>query len=186
MSDGVTREVRGEDPQSRRSPTALVLALGGVLGIFVGVGSYTFRYAEGLSYLSTDPVACVNCHIMRPQYDAWQKSSHHANAVCVDCHLPVAFIPKYIAKAENGYRHSKEFTAGTFDEPIFVKERGREILQSNCVRCHEGLVAEMSAGASEPDEQVSCVRCHSGVGHGEPARLGGRLRPHENLTEQEP
>jgi hypothetical protein len=35
-------------------------------GIFVGIGGYTFRYAEGLSYFSTDPAACANCHIMQP------------------------------------------------------------------------------------------------------------------------
>ena len=79
-----------------------LLLLGALAGVLLGVGGYTFHYAEGLSYLSTDPAACVNCHIMQPQYDSWQKSSHHAVASCVDCHLPHDFIGKYIAKAENG------------------------------------------------------------------------------------
>ena len=54
--------------------TLLVIALG--LGL--GIGGYTFLYAKGLSYMSTDPEVCANCHIMQPQYDSWQKSSHHA------------------------------------------------------------------------------------------------------------
>src|SRR5690606_6300883 len=88
-----------------------------LLGALAGVGGYTFRYAEGFSYFSTDPTACVNCHIMQPQYDSWQKASHHAVATCIDCHLPHTFVAKYIAKAETGDRHRKEFTAQTFAEP---------------------------------------------------------------------
>jgi hypothetical protein len=63
--------------------SALLVALWGLLG---GIGAYTFHYAEGFSYFSTDPRACVNCHIMNPQYDSWQNSSHHTVASCVDCH----------------------------------------------------------------------------------------------------
>src|SRR5262249_39642603 len=64
----------------------LVLAI--ALGVVLGLGGFTFRYAEGLSYFSTDPKACANCHIMRRQYDGWQKASHHGAATCADCHLP--------------------------------------------------------------------------------------------------
>jgi len=152
---------------------AILLAV--TLGLAAGVGSYTFRYAEGLSYFSTDPAACVNCHIMRPQYDAWQKSSHHDVAKCVDCHLPQAFIPKYLAKAENGYRHGERFTTQNFVEPIFVQAAGRKILQDNCVRCHELLVHEIGASRRGKSDDLSCVHCHAGVGHGERAGLGGPL-----------
>jgi cytochrome c nitrite reductase small subunit len=146
-----------------------LIALSVSFGLFAGVGLYTFRYAEGLSYFSTDPAACVNCHIMRPQYNAWLTSSHHNAATCIDCHLPHTFIAKYLAKAENGYRHSKEFTAQTFAEPIMIQRRGREILQANCVDCHRSLVHDMVSG------QSSCVHCHLSVGHGERAGLGGPL-----------
>jgi cytochrome c nitrite reductase small subunit len=63
-----------------------------LLGVLLGLGAYTFRYAEGLSYFSTDPRACVNCHIMRDAYDSWQKASHHAAATCVECHLPTGLV----------------------------------------------------------------------------------------------
>jgi cytochrome c nitrite reductase small subunit len=169
-----------------RAKRLLSLALACMLGALLGIGSFTFRYAEGFSYFSAEPSACVNCHIMRPQFDAWQKSSHHAVAVCIDCHLPHDLVPKFVAKAENGYRHSLEFTAGTFAEPIFVQARGREILEENCVRCHAGLVAEIDPHGASAQDRLSCVGCHTGVGHGESARLGGRLRAAESEESKKP
>jgi cytochrome c nitrite reductase small subunit len=130
----------------------LLIGLACSIGAALGIGAFTFRYAEGFSYFSTNPTACVNCHIMRPQFDAWQKSSHHAVAVCVDCHLPHDFV-----------------------EPIVVQKRGLQILEDNCVRCHGELVASMHWMSTGDSERISCVRCHGGVGHGEVARLGGPL-----------
>jgi cytochrome c nitrite reductase small subunit len=160
----------------------LPLALAVVIGIIAGVGSYTFRYARGLSYLSTDPAACVNCHIMQPQFDAWLHSSHRTAAVCVDCHLPEALIPKYATKAENGWRHGKLFTTQAFAEPIRVQEAGLAVLQENCVRCHDALVHELSPTASGEKDGVKCVHCHAGVGHGDRTGLGGPMRPAEFET----
>ncbi len=145
-----------------------------LLGIAIGTGAYTFRYAEGFSYFSTDPKACVNCHIMTPQYDSWQKSSHHGAATCVDCHLPHDFIGKYIAKADNGYHHSKGFTLQDFHEPIMIKEKNRKILQANCIECHEDMVHELFRRDITKPDAVSCVHCHASVGHGAlPTSMGG-------------
>jgi cytochrome c nitrite reductase small subunit len=144
------------------------------IGVAAGIGAFTFRYAEGLSYLQTDPRACVNCHIMQPEYDAWQKSSHHQVAVCVDCHLPHSFFEKYFAKAENGFRHGEKFTTQNFVEPIAVQARGLEILQENCLYCH-GAIAHDIAGDGSPRSNLPCIHCHSGVGHGAKAGLGPPL-----------
>jgi len=147
-----------------------------LLGVLFGIGGYTFKYAEGFSYLSADPKACVNCHIMNSQYDSWQKASHHGIAKCVDCHLPHDFIPKYLAKSENGFFHSKGFTFQDFHEPILIKSRNSQVLQENCLACHEDLVMDLVAGARTDWDAVRCVHCHQSVGHGEPAGLGGPQR----------
>jgi cytochrome c nitrite reductase small subunit len=136
-----------------------------LFGIFSGIGTFTFDYAEGTSYFSTDPRACVNCHIMQPQFDSWTKSSHHAVAGCVDCHLPHETIPKYISKADNGWNHSLAFTLQNFHEPIQIKPRNRRILEHNCVNCHSMVVHEMVAGGTAT-QSLSCVHCHAHVGHG--------------------
>lgn len=137
-----------------------------VLGLMLGLGAFTFDYAEGLSYFSTDPAACANCHIMNEQYDSWQKASHHTVAKCVDCHLPHSLVPKYLAKAENGYFHSKGFTFQDFHEPIMIKPRNADILQKNCLVCHGDLVHELVSGATTDETAVRCVHCHASVGHG--------------------
>lgn len=195
-----TEEVKGRRWLLRsmfpRSPgTRLPVFFAIALGVGTGVGSYTFSYAKGLSYFGTEPSACVNCHIMEPQYAGWQKASHHTVARCIDCHLPAAFVPKYLAKAENGYRHGKLFTTQTFDEPITIKPAGLAILQANCERCHADLVHGLAGyGAYEltaaddaldgagrhvepgSDQSVPCIHCHWTVGHGERAGLGGPWR----------
>ena len=154
----------------RRGAWTLLAVL---IGVALGIGTFTFVYAEGASYLSTDPKACVNCHIMRAEYDAWQKSSHHGNATCVDCHLPAAGLAKWWAKGMNGWNHSKAFTLQDFPEPIQITPRNARILQENCLRCHGDLVHDLVAGATRESDELRCVHCHDTVGHGPRAGLGG-------------
>jgi cytochrome c nitrite reductase small subunit len=135
-------------------------------GVILGLGAYTFRYAEGLSYFSNDPKACVNCHIMREHYDGWQKASHHTVAVCNDCHVPHDFARKYLAKAEHGFWHSKGFTLQDFPEPIRIKARSAAHVQENCIKCHAGVVHEIVDRGSAADVSNNCLRCHASVGHG--------------------
>lgn len=165
-----------DDPQtedaarpSRRAYAVVVVAL----GVLTGVSLVTFEHADGLSYFSTDPAACANCHIMEPQYDSWQKSSHHTVATCVDCHLPHDFLGKYRAKAENGWRHSVAFTLQNFHEPIRIRPSNQRLLHDNCVGCHEALVHDLVPGATTDPDFLACVHCHSDVGHGPRAGLGG-------------
>lgn len=159
----------GKKPGTRGTSVLVVL-----IGLLLGIGGFTFLYAEGLSYMSDDPKVCVNCHIMQPQYDSWQKASHHTVATCVDCHLPHGFIGKYLAKGENGFHHSVAFTLQNFHEPIMIKAKNSRILQDNCVYCHAGLVHEQLARAADGTGEVHCVHCHRSVGHGETTGLGRR------------
>lgn len=157
-----------------RAGGRLMLGVCALVGVVVGLGGFTFRYAEGLSYFSTDPRACANCHIMNDQYTSWTKGPHHSFAGCVDCHLPHDLVPKLVAKAVNGYHHSKGFTLEDFHEPIQIKPANAAILQAACVRCHDGLVHDVldAAGSAKggaparPDQQLRCVHCHRNAGHG--------------------
>ena len=116
--------------------------------------------------MSNDPKGCVNCHIMRDHFDGWARSSHHAVAVCNDCHSPHSLVGKYVTKAENGFLHSKAFTLQEFHDPIRIRPRNSRILQDACVRCHHDLVADVLGHGGSDDGSVSWVRCHASVGHG--------------------
>ncbi|HEY3352383.1 MAG TPA: NapC/NirT family cytochrome c, partial [Polyangia bacterium] len=102
-------------------------------GAFAGLGLFTFNYAAGTAYLSNDPAACANCHLMNDQFESWRKGPHHAVATCNDCHVPPQFPAKYVAKARNGYHHSMGITLQparpddpgarrVFEEPVRIKD----------------------------------------------------------------
>ncbi len=138
-------------------PGVILLAL---LGILVGVSGYTFYYARGYSYLSNDPTACVNCHVMRDKFDAWQVSPHRF-ALCNDCHVPHNLAGKYAVKMEHGIRHSYVFTFG--NPQIFrLRPSGYKVVEDNCVRCHATAVSTIMHGG---DGQRRCFECHKGMGH---------------------
>ena len=139
---------------------AIIAAI--ALGIAGGIGAYTFVYAQGGSYLTNDPAACANCHIMQEQYSAWQKSSHHAVAVCNDCHAPHdSLVAKYYCKGRNGFFHSLAFTTGEFHEPIMITDYNRGVTEDACRYCHDQFTHSIDLGT----EPLSCMRCHSEVGH---------------------
>lgn len=151
----------------KSKPQMLVIVAVALAALVGGLGLFTFSHAKGWSYLSTDPAACVNCHIMRPQYASWQHSSHKSVATCQDCHMPHDFVGKWYTKARAGWNHSKAFTTGNFHEPIQITKVDKEIALHNCVACHKQLVGDMHITVSRKNEQdaPTCTSCHGNVGH---------------------
>ena len=143
---------------------ALPIAAAVTAGILTAVGGYTFIYARGYSYMTNDPAACANCHVMENHYRAWMKSSHRAVAVCNDCHTPPGLIPKYTVKAINGFNHSVAFTTGRFPEPLRITDMNHGVTEKACRKCHQEVVDAIE-GPHPDTEQLSCIRCHSTVGH---------------------
>ncbi len=145
-------------------------ALAGLIGLSVGIGGFTFFYADGASYLGRDAAACANCHVMNEQYAGWMRSSHRAVAVCNDCHAPHSLLPKYFTKALNGFKHSVAFTTGAFPEPIRITSFNRRVTEGTCRYCHADLLPSLADGGHDGSD-VSCIRCHGSVGHPEPAPM---------------
>ena len=142
-----------------------------MLGIALGIGGFTFVYARGASYLTNDPAACANCHIMQEHFSAWVKSSHHSVAGCNDCHTPHDnIVAKYATKASNGFWHSLGFTTGRFPDPLRIKEGNHRITEHACRYCHAEITDAIEHGATASGDEserneISCVRCHKYVGH---------------------
>lgn len=161
----------------------------GLMGTAMGLGAYTFVYARGASYLTTNPAACANCHVMQEHYDAWLKSSHRNVATCSDCHMPHDVIGKYMEKARNGFLHSLAFTTGRYPDPLQIRPGNREVTERQCRTCHGEITQAIEWGGATagredgPDiarseggrpqlhdgiiegDRLSCIRCHTYAGH---------------------
>ncbi|MGV3774017.1 MAG: cytochrome c nitrite reductase small subunit [Verrucomicrobiales bacterium] len=148
-----------------RKRVAQGIVLGAALGTAVGIAGYTFIYAKGASYLTNNPQACANCHVMQSHFDAWLKSTHRSVAVCNDCHAPHDLLGKYIVKADNGFWHSLKFTTGDFPDNMSMREMNKRVTEKACLSCHQQIVDAIAPHADSKGEVTSCIRCHSGVGH---------------------
>ena len=149
-----------------RAGNRAVLVIAILLGVLLGLCGYTFVYAKGYSYMTNDPEACANCHIMRDHYRAWTRSSHHAVAVCNDCHTPPGLVPKYFTKAQNGFWHSFYFTTGRYPDPLRITARNHDITETACRKCHLELTRSIDPAHAETGRGgLSCTKCHNDVGH---------------------
>jgi cytochrome c nitrite reductase small subunit len=166
----------------QRSGSITIFA-SGIIGIAIGLAAYTFIYAKGYSYLTNNPAACANCHVMQAQYDAWMKSSHHSVATCNDCHTPHNIVGKYAVKANNGFWHSFYFTSGRYPDTIEITKFDHQITENACLRCHESITSAIDGNVVHGKAAgLQCTRCHNSVGHSESASaslIHSSWSPHE-------
>jgi cytochrome c nitrite reductase small subunit len=136
------------------------------MGCFVGMGVWVATISEATSYFSDDPKACINCHVMTPEYATWQHSSHARVATCNDCHVPHdSTLSKYYFKAKDGFRHSLLFTLRKEHQVMQAIPESKQVIQENCLRCHAQVVQEVKAQA-HADATRSCTDCHRETPHG--------------------
>ncbi len=141
----------------------------------VGVGLYVTDFT---AYLGNNPTTCNNCHVMDAVYESWYHGAHKQWANCADCHTPHALIPKYWVKTVSGYHHVSAFLLGDIPDAIRAKESSRQVVQENCIRCHQTTVSTMLDNP-EPFDRY-CFDCHRSVAHGE---RGISLLPYQHTEE---
>lgn len=138
--------------------------------LYIGIAALVAVLAVGLYvtdftvYLGDNPTTCNNCHVMDGVYEGWYHAGHQTWATCNDCHTPHALIPKYFTKAKSGMNHVTMFTLGHIPEPLRAKVSTQEIIQHNCIRCHETTISEVADG--QMGSGRNCVDCHRTVAHG--------------------
>ncbi len=164
-----------QSPPRRRAlgagSVAVVVCLAATLWVFGNL----VAESKALSYLSSEPETCINCHVMNAQYNTWRHSSHAAYATCVDCHLPHGdLVAKMISKSRDGWKHSVAFTLDSFEPAIRISEDGARRVQDNCIECHSRTTAAIGRNASHYDVHDDpyvktgrlCWDCHRSVPHG--------------------
>jgi cytochrome c nitrite reductase small subunit len=173
-------------PENWRIPVVILM------GFIVGLGLFLLRISNAASYLSDKSETCINCHVMNPQYATWNHSSHREVAHCNDCHVPHNNVfNKYYFKAMDGLRHATIFTVRAEPQVIYIKEAGKNVVQQNCVRCHERFLTDNLAVSNlshlKPDRTTrQCLDCHRETPHGRVNSLASvphaRVPKHESIV----
>jgi cytochrome c nitrite reductase small subunit len=147
-----------------------------MIGVLAGIGATTAHVSRAASYLSKEPEACANCHVMSTSYATWQRSSHANVATCVDCHLPQdSFLHKYQRKARDGAVHSFVFTFRLEPEVIRMSSGAVPVVEANCRRCHADLVGQVHLREWQEGDN-RCWDCHREVPHGRTRSLSAAPR----------
>lgn len=117
------------------------------------------------AYAGDAPETCNNCHVMDAQYENWAHGPHEGSAKCTDCHLPHDnFLSYYLEKGRQGMKDTYAFTTGKIPIAIRASTETKELLQANCIHCHEAAVEDIMMG-SQPFDRY-CWDCHRNVAHG--------------------
>jgi cytochrome c nitrite reductase small subunit len=128
--------------------------------------------SNATSYIKDEPDACINCHVMVPQYVSWEKDVHKLSTTCNDCHVPHnSLVDHFWFKVKDGLRHAAVFSLRWEPQVIRIKPAGISVVQNNCIRCHEELVKpgifSMTAGQTGIiGGDRKCWDCHRDVPHG--------------------
>jgi cytochrome c nitrite reductase small subunit len=132
---------------------ALLVILGGGAGLFLAFGP------PQLMAKTETAQFCASCHVMESQYEAWFNVGAHRTIRCVDCHLPHENLPAYyVWKSIDGMKDVVVFYSGQVPETITLSDRGRGVVQRNCIRCHTERVAMI-------DQERECWDCHRFLQH---------------------
>ena len=137
-----------------------------LLGLFCGMGLLLAHMSRATTYMIDSPETCMNCHVMTDVYVSHAHSSHGRGVTCNDCHLPHTSLPReYVFKAHDGLRHAAIFTLRMEPQVMRLSAGAVPVVQENCIRCHEGRVAEVSGNAYPRGDQ-KCWDCHQNTAHG--------------------
>ena len=132
--------------------------------ICMAVGAFLMSGPSGLLARSETPDFCASCHVMEAEYEAWFHEGAHRRINCIDCHLPHHNVAAhYIWKSIDGLKDMVVFYSGQVPEFIRASEHAHNVLQTNCIRCHETAIEMIDNGRE-------CWSCHRRLVH---TRSGG-------------
>jgi len=109
----------------------LIFGVGSVFFLLISaVGSYeAFHYTESVEFCGTV------CHeVMKPEYTAYQNSSH-AHVACVDCHVGSG-ADWYVRSKMSGLYQVYAVTTGIYPKPIPTPIRNLRPARETCEECH--------------------------------------------------
>ncbi len=142
---------------------------GFVLALLLGFGLVGLVAAVEIT---SQPSFCGTCHIMKPYYKSWTRSTHK-NVACVECHIAPGMTAEVRKKFE-ALSMVVKYVTGTYSQNPWT-----EVDDSACLRCHERrtLVGKMDIKGVQFDhtnhlsdmrrgKKLRCTSCHSQIVQG--------------------
>ncbi|MGC8550719.1 MAG: cytochrome c3 family protein [Acidobacteriaceae bacterium] len=95
------------------------------------VGTATY---QGVSYMDSAQFCGESCHVMHPQWVAYQHSPH-AHVACVECHVGSGF-DSYVHAKMQGTKQLFEVAFHDYPRPIKVPLNALRPARATCEECH--------------------------------------------------
>ena len=121
-------ELHLSDPVFRHGVMVVLVATAVNLAI---VSTATYR---GVAYMDSPNFCGQSCHVMAPQWAAYQESPH-SHVACVDCHVGSG-MEAYVQAKVNGTKQLIEVTFNTYPRPIAVPLNVLRPARATCEQCH--------------------------------------------------
>jgi nitrate/TMAO reductase-like tetraheme cytochrome c subunit len=121
-------EIHLGDPLFRRGVMIVIIATAVNLAI-VSIATY-----RGVTYMDSANFCGQSCHVMAPQWSAYQESPH-SHVACVECHVGSG-MSAYVEAKVNGAKQLVEVTFNTYPRPITVPLNVLRPARATCEQCH--------------------------------------------------
>jgi nitrate/TMAO reductase-like tetraheme cytochrome c subunit len=126
---------------------------------FVILGTATYR---GVAYMDSPNFCGQSCHVMAPQWSAYQESPH-SHVDCVQCHVGSG-MKSYVHAKVNGTKQLVEVTFHTWPTPIRASLNNLRPARETCEQCHtpakfigEKLLVKTTFGDDEKNSMTRTV-----------------------------
>jgi nitrate/TMAO reductase-like tetraheme cytochrome c subunit len=164
-------EINLQNPTFRRGVNFVIVA---TFINFVIVGTATYR---GVAYMDEPSFCGQTCHVMSPEWTAYQVTSHK-DVACTHCHIAEG-VAGYIDAKVNGTKQMIQTIAKTYPQPIFPEDKIPPA-NTTCLRCHnpernigDQLLVKTSYGDDEKNSATSTVAVMHVGGRDSFSRLSG-------------
>jgi len=149
-------EIHLGDPVFRHG-VLIVLVATAVNLIIVGSASY-----QGVTYMDSARFCGTSCHVMAPQWAAYQ-ASPHSHVDCVECHVGSG-MKSYVQAKVNGTRQLVEVAFHDYPTPITAPLNALRPARQTCEECHspthftgEKLLVKTTFGDDEKNSVTRTV-----------------------------
>ena len=152
-------------PRRRRRGRIVLIVVAGL--VVVGGAA-----VAGLWELSTSPLLCNACHIMKPYVEAWRTSKHNT-VTCVQCHYPPGFRDTIWVKYQ-ALSQVVKWATQTYSSKPFAEIEDASCLRSGChsqrvlqgkVVFKRGIIFDHRPHLEQVrrGRELRCTSCHSQI-----------------------